>query len=467
MITDLLKAVPSNGIRHVNFFNGRVLTAEDLQEEQKAHRTRAERLGTAIGEGIVHGLDVTSTTTSATENQNGSSGGNRPAVLIQPGLALTRSGKALELSAPLTVRIVPEDDVPFGGDGLFVPCVPSTAGGMPINGGIYLLVMCPAEGKSGLAPRVGLNEGTARTCESRFIVEGLQFRLVHLDVQSDSLVPSALRTRLRTLMGQTSLTAAERSLLRNLVAHWCLGTAQTATLPGDLFGLFESATNDLAYGPLDVLRSRALTSPTRLSSCDVPLAVLHWQSGAIAFLDMWSVRREVHQTRAAGKAPLAVLDRRRAEARAALFQFQHHVGTIAPPGTAQSALNAIRADQYFRYLPALGVIPEQAGSTSGFGYLSFFQGLTYRADPPTFIEGARLRWLMQMSLDFEVIDLEAKTLIWLYRVRENRQPGVVDGSPRAYLLFATGYLPYMADAQYDLSHWSFGNYALGSADLIS
>ncbi len=46
------------GIRSTNFFNGRLLSREDLQREQDAERAVHERLGRALGTGIAYGLEV-------------------------------------------------------------------------------------------------------------------------------------------------------------------------------------------------------------------------------------------------------------------------------------------------------------------------------------------------------------------------------------------------------------------------
>jgi hypothetical protein len=53
-------------------------------------------------------------------------------------------------------------------------------------------------------------------------------------------------------------------------------------------------------------------------------------------------------------------------------------------------------------------------------------------------------------------------MIWLYRVRENRM--AIDFAkggqqPRSYLVFASGHLPFIGDAQFDLGHYNYANYA--------
>ncbi|RKH28981.1 hypothetical protein, partial [Corallococcus sicarius] len=99
-----------DGIRSTNFFNGRLLSAEDLGQEQTARDAAQQRLGRALGEGVAYGLEVSlSQDNSATT----------PLVTVQPGLAVNREGEAMEpvsythLRAPetgayLVCRLLPE-----------------------------------------------------------------------------------------------------------------------------------------------------------------------------------------------------------------------------------------------------------------------------------------------------------------------------------------------------------------------
>ena len=52
MSIELLQPLLEDGIRNVNFFNGRLLSAEDMRAEQVASRLQHQLLGQAIGEGI-------------------------------------------------------------------------------------------------------------------------------------------------------------------------------------------------------------------------------------------------------------------------------------------------------------------------------------------------------------------------------------------------------------------------------
>ena len=74
--------------RAANFFNGRLLTAEDLSREQQANTDGHKQLGRALGDGIVRGLDVREATSSTP---------TQPVLSISAGLALNRRGRAIEL----------------------------------------------------------------------------------------------------------------------------------------------------------------------------------------------------------------------------------------------------------------------------------------------------------------------------------------------------------------------------------
>ena len=54
----LQQPILDGGIRSINFFNGRLLSARDLTREQSANREAERRLGRAIGEGIAYGYET-------------------------------------------------------------------------------------------------------------------------------------------------------------------------------------------------------------------------------------------------------------------------------------------------------------------------------------------------------------------------------------------------------------------------
>src|SRR5689334_8128462 len=95
---NLAEAILDGGIRSVNFFNASLLSGEDLSQEQEANGEERKRLGQAIGDGIVSGLEVTTSTTA------GNTGA--PVLTVQPGLAINRVGQTLALTKSVDVSLV-------------------------------------------------------------------------------------------------------------------------------------------------------------------------------------------------------------------------------------------------------------------------------------------------------------------------------------------------------------------------
>jgi len=56
--TRLTETVTKGGIPWINFFNGRLLSGEDLSKEQSSNLEGRRRLGRAIGEGVATGLAI-------------------------------------------------------------------------------------------------------------------------------------------------------------------------------------------------------------------------------------------------------------------------------------------------------------------------------------------------------------------------------------------------------------------------
>src|SRR5690242_6043040 len=122
-------AVLDDGIDNVNFFNGRVLTAQDLRDEQSAGAEHRRRLGRAVGWGIVYGLDART-------------GDGGQTVRVDAGLALDALGDAIELKTAVDVALV----VDSTGDGsasgsAFAPCASAPASAVVSGDGIYLLTI--------------------------------------------------------------------------------------------------------------------------------------------------------------------------------------------------------------------------------------------------------------------------------------------------------------------------------------
>ncbi len=137
------------------------------------------------------------------------------------------------------------------------------------------------------------------------------------------------------------------------------------------------------------------------------------------------------------------------------LQFQAQIADLA--NEANPELTVATAE--FERLPPVGIVPIAGGTRAGFDVPTFFAGLTTRG--PEFIEGARLEALLRDAFAYAPISLTRGQAIWLYEVHENRDPktwATTVGGP--YVVFASGFVPYRANAQFDLSHWDFADYAL-------
>ena len=415
---ELQQPIVDGGIRSVNFFNGRMLTARDLTREQNANREMDRRMGQALGEGIAYGFEV-----SAPADKT-------PVLTVEPGLAINRQGQTLWLPDQTQVTLVRKASASTAAT-TFGECKDLQSGTYIAGAGIYLFTVAPAETREGRAVTNALNAGGV-SCNTDTLVSGLQFRLIQIDLP---------------------LTAAELNdvnRLRNLIAYKCFGVTDTQSFVKDPFG--PELSN---YGLLDTLR------PNRLTDCDVPLGVLYWTlSGGIKFVDMWSVRRRLTRRSSAGHWKQCVDERRVRESEAMFLQFQDQIDSLR----RGPAPVLVKAKEHFYHLPPVGMIP-LAGlkGSSGFDLSTFFEGLTYRH--PVYIEGAKFQYLMRSFLSYAPVDLKSEEMLWLYQVRENIES--IDKeevlTARPYLIFTSGHVPYQGDARFNLSHWDYANYALDMA----
>ncbi|TVQ17824.1 MAG: right-handed parallel beta-helix repeat-containing protein [Leptolyngbya sp. DLM2.Bin15] len=305
-----------NGIKYPKFFDGRILTAEDLRDEQTANLQRSRLLGQAIGDGVVHGLQV-------------SADGDRRALRIKGGLAINRQGDPLQLVRDTTLTLVSSQRLTPSITTPFIPCnlpTESTLTGT-VATGYYLLAITPATRLStAMAPNAGLS-GDRPGCTNRYEEMGVQFKLVSITIQE--FVPSS------------SSGLNNRSRL----AHLCFGTQQRSAHAQDPMHSVPD------YGLVYTLRQAK-----RLTDCDVPLALFYYQNQQLEFIDTWAVRRpclQNGQDDAWGQPSYPLVgDRQTLEAQAFLLQFQHQLDDI------RSTIGVnIKAIDYFEYLPAFGFLP--------------------------------------------------------------------------------------------------------------
>jgi hypothetical protein len=414
MIKALHDAILDDALAFTSFFNGRLLSGEDLSRDQQAHREARRRLGQALGDGVAFGLEVFEAPSTSTLTS--------PVVTIQAGVAVSRSGKVLALPNATDIRLVrgAAPATAASPDSTFSVCGEPQAGVYVVGEGVYVLTVSPAAGTQGRAPVSGLGN-MAASCNVQSVVEGVQFRLVQPTVDLELLL--------------------DGPRLRNRMAAVAFGLSDRTAMRGDPLGPASSA----GYGMIDALRAaRALTD------CDVPLALIHWTaSGGIRFVDMWSVRRRITRRGADARWTWWTGDRVASESEALFLQFQEQIEDIAASGEDASAIAA--ADR-FEFLPPLGFLPLSIGTRPGFEPQRFFGAGAISRDV-AYLEAEMLRPLLQESYAHDAIDLSLGERIQVYLVFENVQ-AVEQGLPATpVLVFASPTLPYRGVARY-----GFGRY---------
>ena len=128
----LAEAIRDSGIRSVNFFNGRLLTGEDLRAEQQASRAARMLLGRAIGPGVAEGL--------LAEAQDNS---GQLTIHISAGVAINRLGQALTLAGEKTIALVEPPDTSASGAAGFKVCGESSSGVYVAGNEFYVLTIAP------------------------------------------------------------------------------------------------------------------------------------------------------------------------------------------------------------------------------------------------------------------------------------------------------------------------------------
>ena len=381
--TELLQPILRDGVRSVNFFNGRLLSAEDLSAEQNANREARRRLGQAVGDGVAYGLEVAESQASTNA---------APAVVVSAGLAVNRLGQTLKLSAQTEISLIRQSTAETTAQAgqVFRDCQQLQAGVYVAGAGVYLLTVAPAEGREGRVPVSGLGNTTA-TCNTRYTVEGVQFRLLQLSLPASDLTDPAR--------------------LRNRVAYRCFGTGPTL---GSLAAGAQLASPSI----VDALR------PNSLTDCDVPLALVYWTvKGGVEFVDLWSVRRRLTQRSPSERWSLFVGDRRRSEVEAMILQFADHIQDIFAErtGPEKTNLEAVAAVDRFHFLPPFGLLPVAEQSSPGVpGFnLSKFFGAKYLGPIAPQVTVGQLRMLTQTALNYEPVDLSSADRFRASRISPN------------------------------------------------
>ncbi|MGA7730493.1 MAG: hypothetical protein WCD37_04375 [Chloroflexia bacterium] len=452
---ELKEAFLEQGIQDTHFFNGRLLTAGDLVKVQDASRRRDHQLGLGVGSGIVSGLEVRLIADG--------SDGKPPVLAVSKGLAFDRLGQAVALPQDAEVLLDKEKPDKLPPAGSFDYCVPLQQNGKPIPGkGAYLFTIRQASDYIGQAPRRGFGQ-TAKVegCDRDLVLEGAQFRLVSVDVTNLDNLAETTRLALAELLKDTENAGlpglSAQNKLRNWLAHACFGTEE---LQGWLRDPFARQANEFFgtavdssfhnYGVVGKLRSQG-----SIDDCDVPLALICWTATGVKWVDMWSVRRRLAAQALSAAWPQPTDDLRLAEAEAAFQQFQDQVNFLLQKLGPVTLVNA-HATEYFRFLPAVGILPGARGTFRGFNPNLFF-------DQPhrdvEYIDGLIVGSLVADALHYFPMDLESDELVWLYQPWQNAK-AIDDGANiQPYVVFTTGQMPHRALARLDVARWDYSQYA--------
>lgn len=418
--TQFAQPILAGGLRLPSFFNGRLLSAEDLSQQQDTLQRAQHRLGMAVGAGVAFGLEV-----SELRREGGSGELPRPILQVTKGLAVNLVGQPLWLEREVELPFLrPLEDTPAVG-GNFQDCGQPDSVAPAISGsdGVYILTIAPAEQPDGLAPVSGLGNRAA-VCNHKELVQGVQFQL--------------------KLLFPAARFAGAGLKLRNRVAYACFGTPSFSRLD------FTAPTQPPGQpGALDLER------PGLLADSEVPLAVLCWtRDDSLQFVDMWAVRRrcalDIGERFGTAFAP----DRREGEAR--FCQFQQHVERIR---TQVAGTASVTVTDYFDFLPAAGLVPIIGGRwLEGFDRDFFVGSLKRRA--AVHLDAARLGGMFEDSFSFPAVTLASREFFWLYWVRENQQSVVanVSTAPQEHLVFASGHLPFVGEALFDRAYWNYSNF---------
>jgi hypothetical protein len=418
MIKALQDPVLEDGIAFTSYFNGRLLSGEDLSRDQQGNREARRRIGQAIGAGVGFGLEVFEAPGESTRTS--------PIVTVAPGVAINSRGQALALRSQIDLRLVHGSaDVANAATTAFRICDERRPGVYVVGEGIYVLTIACAEGGQGRAPVSGLGN-VSSACNVRAVIEGVRFRLVQPVID-----PALL---------------ADHARLRNRMAGLALGIDDRQS----------AYANPLAPIPPQYGLSDALRAVGAMGDEEVPLGLLHWNaSEGITFVDMWSVRRRVTSKGAESRWPWIVGDRVMSEAEATFLQFQETIEDLA--GSGEEVSDIVAAER-FEFLPPMGMLPLQIGTRRGFDPQRFF-GSDVLSRDVAYTDGRLLRALLHESFTHDPITVAAQERVQLYLVFDNVQATAAGQPVTPVLVFASGTLPYRGVARYGFARWAQGRFA--------
>jgi len=428
----LFPIIQQDNVRNVHFFNGRLLTGEDLRDEQIAQRKMRQQLGRAIGSGVVSGLRVEPIKS------------NGRIIKVTSGLAINLWGQGIHLPENVEVELVASALPGSEGTAVFDRCDDAPVSSLHHGTtSVYILTIAPASEFEGSVPIHQLSDnGKAAGCGRRYAVEGVKFNLAGVYTNQLQYLSSKTRANLSELLIKESDQTADLSQLRNYLAHICLGTEEVAAFSRDPYEFARKESSNQEYGT-----RRA----AQLTRCEVPLALIHLTSRGIRFVDMWAVRRRPAPPPLSQEWPLLVGSRRKAESEAAYLQFQDHLDWLMDRYSSE-ALNKLVAKTHFRFLPPAALIPEKKGENISISWKDFLSGIDCSEEH--YIGSARLTDLINRSYTYAAIDLDEGEGLKIYRVREAE----IEKAVIPFVAYVSLHIPALEYAKYDEGRWNFGNY---------
>ena len=216
--TGLRTPIPDSEIASVHFFNGRLVTSGDLALEQESQRLADQRIGSAIGAGIVEGLGIEFV---STDTQNGT------LLRVDAGSGITAKGSALKLETEVELRIAApsQKTSTTSGKAVFCKCAtaPIWSRSAPPPSGAYLLVLRPDRQERGKRSLVG-TDLSHLGCDTDTIAAAVQFDLVPVDTSG---IVADSPARLRHELAQRSLrqsTPGQDDVLPLALVHFAVDT---------------------------------------------------------------------------------------------------------------------------------------------------------------------------------------------------------------------------------------------------